>query len=35
VVKSPAPRNASVSDTFSLRGFSPAYAAVNKACPLR
>ncbi len=35
VVKSPAPRNASVSDTFSLRGFSPAYAAVNKACSLR
>ena len=35
VVKSPAPRNASVSDTFSLRGFSPAYAAVNKACPVR
>ena len=35
VVKSPAPRNASVSDTFSLRGFSPAYAAVNKACSVR
>ena len=35
VVKSPAPRNASVSDTFSLRGFTPAYAAVNKACPVR
>ena len=35
VVKSPAPRNVSVSDTFSLRGFTPAYAAVNKACSLR
>ncbi len=33
VAKSPAPRNVVVSDTFSLRGFSPAYAAVNKACP--
>ena len=22
-----------VTDTFSLRGFSPAYAAINKACP--
>lgn len=33
VAKSPGPRNATVSDTFSLRGFSPAYAAINKACP--
>ena len=33
VAKSPAPRNAVVTDTFNLHGFSPAYAAINKACP--
>ena len=32
VAHSPAPRNAVVTDTFTLRGFSPAYAAINKAC---
>lgn len=31
--KSPGPRGAPVTDTFSLRGFSAAYAAINKACP--
>jgi len=31
--RSPGPRNASVVDTFSLRGFSAAYAAIAKACP--
>ena len=35
VAHSPAPRVQSVSDTFSLRGFTPAYAAINKACPPR
>ena len=35
VAKSPGPRNAVVSDTFSLRGFSSSYAAINKACPAR
>ena len=35
VAKAPGPRGAPVSDTFSLRGFSPAYAAINKACPAR
>lgn len=35
VAKSPGPRNAAVSDTFSLRGFSQAYAAINKACPAK
>ena len=35
VARSPGPRNTPVSDTFSLRGFSPAYAAINKACPAR
>ena len=33
VAKSPGPRNTAVTDTFSLRGFAPAYAAMNKACP--
>jgi hypothetical protein len=33
VAKSPGPRNAAVLDTFSLKGFSSAYAAINKACP--
>ena len=32
VAKSPGPRNIQVMDTFNLRGFSPAYAAMNKAC---
>ena len=35
VAKSPGPRNMTVTDTFSLRGFSPAYAAINKACPAK
>lgn len=35
VAKSPAPRNAIVTDTFSLRGFTQAYAAINKACPVK
>ncbi len=35
IARSPAPRAVSVSDTFSLRGFTSAYAAINKACPLR
>jgi len=35
VAKSPGPRNVTISDTFSLRGFSPAYAAINKACPVK
>lgn len=35
IAKSPGPRNAAVSDTFSLRGFSAAYAAINKACPAK
>ncbi len=32
VAKSPGPRNTTITDTFNLRGFSPAYAAINKAC---
>ena len=33
--RSPGPREARVVDTFSLRGFSAAYAAINKACPAK
>lgn len=33
VAKSPGPKNTAVTDTFSLRGFGPAYAAINRACP--
>lgn len=35
VARSPGPRNARVQDTFSLRGFTAAYEAINKACPAR
>ena len=35
VAKSPGPHQAAVVDTFSLRGFSAAYAAMNRACPAR
>jgi hypothetical protein len=34
--RSPGPRDGqTLVDTFSLRGFSAAYAAINKACPAR
>ncbi len=32
IAKSPGPRNTPITDTFSLHGFSPAYAAMTKAC---
>jgi hypothetical protein len=35
VAKGPGPRGAVVTDTFSLRGFDAAYAAINKACPAK
>ncbi len=35
VAKSPGPKNVAVTDTFSLRGFSAAYAAINKSCPAK
>jgi hypothetical protein len=35
VAKSPGPKAVTVSDTFGLRGFSAAYAAINKACPAK
>ncbi len=33
VAHSPGPRGAKIVDTFSLKGFSAAYAAIVKACP--
>jgi invasion protein IalB len=33
LARSPGPRGAQVTDTFSLRGFAQAYAAIVKACP--
>ena len=35
VARSPAPHDAEVADTFSLKGFTAAYAAINKACPAK
>lgn len=35
VAQSPGPRGTTLSDSFSLRGFPAAYAAINKACPAR
>lgn len=32
IAKSPGPRNTVVTDTFNMRGFPSAYAAINKAC---
>ena len=33
--RSPGPKGATVVDTFSLKGFSRAYEAINKACPAK
>lgn len=35
VAKSPGPKGVTISDTFGLRGFAAAYAAINKACPAK
>jgi Invasion associated locus B (IalB) protein len=35
IARSPGPHGHQVTDTFSLNGFSAAYAAVDKACPPR
>jgi hypothetical protein len=35
IARSPGPKDASVTDTFSLKGFGPAYAAIVKACPAK
>jgi invasion protein IalB len=33
IARSPGPKGQQVTDTFSLKGFSAAYAAIVKACP--
>lgn len=33
VARSPHPQKTAVTDTFSLKGFTRAYEAINKACP--
>ena len=33
VAKGPGPRSGTITDSFSLRGFEAAYAAIAKACP--
>ncbi len=33
VIRTPGPKGAEVADTFSLRGFAPAYAAIVRHCP--
>ena len=35
IARSPGPKNAKVTDTFSLKGFTAAYAAIIKACPAK
>jgi hypothetical protein len=33
IARSPGPHDETLTDTFSLKGFSAAYAAISKACP--
>jgi invasion protein IalB len=33
IARSPGPHDATVTDTFSLKGFTAAYDAISKACP--
>jgi Invasion associated locus B (IalB) protein len=35
IARSPGPKDATVTDTFSLKGFGSAYAAIVKACPAK
>jgi hypothetical protein len=35
IARSPGPRDTTVTDTFSLKGFTAAYEAISKACPPR
>jgi len=35
IARSPGPKGAAVTDTFSLKGFDKAYAAIVKACPAK
>jgi Invasion associated locus B (IalB) protein len=35
IARSPGPKDTAVTDTFSLKGFGQAYAAIVKACPAK
>jgi hypothetical protein len=35
IARSPAPHDATVTDTFGLKGFTAAYDAISKACPAK
>lgn len=35
IARSPGPKGAAITDTFSLKGFDKAYAAIVKACPAK
>jgi hypothetical protein len=35
IARSPGPHDATVTDTFSLKGFTAAYEAISKACPAK
>ncbi len=35
LARSPNPKGGTVTDQFSLKGFNPAYTAMNKACPAK
>lgn len=35
LARSPNPKGGTVTDQFSLKGFTAAYAAINKACPVK
>jgi hypothetical protein len=35
IARSPGPKDQQITDTFSLKGFSAAYAAIVKACPAK
>jgi hypothetical protein len=35
IARSPGPHDATVTDTFSLKGFTAAYDAISKACPAK
>jgi hypothetical protein len=35
IAHSPSPKEATLTDTFSLKGFSAAYQAINKECPAK
>jgi hypothetical protein len=35
IARSPGPRDTTLTDTFSLKGFTAAYEAISKACPAK